>query len=416
MSTKKWSNKLRVPLPNFSDRASRIRMLLRILSLVFAVALWLFVTWDGSTLSTRQFEVPLKYTDLPDGYSISNKTGNISVVVEGKLEVLAILSRNMITASVSMSGLKPGTYRLPVQLNIPENLRLVSYTPQVIDFSLFRIIERRMKPNLVVKGEMPHNFSISDIVTTPHEVVIRGPEADVLSVRRAEISESFSWLRMHTGSELPVTLVGDRGEIKGLSAEPKQVQISVRFTEALDEITVPIKVQVKGAPAEGLEISSLTASPDVVDLSGPKNILSKIHELASDVIDVSGIESDAEYDVSLHPPAGVTINSPAFTRVKVTLGSATETRTFFNVPVKVYGKSVYSSWKLTPSTVNVTIERPVSSKPQPERETPPVGLYVDVANVVSEQLTLPVLVRDSAAGVKILRIEPAQVDVKVVSQ
>ncbi len=250
MTDKKPNKKLRIPLPNFSDKASRMRWLLRVLSLVFAVALWLFVTWDGSAMSTRQFEIPLKYTDTSDGYSISNKTSNITVVVEGRLEVLAILSRNMITASVSMNGLKPGTYRLPVQVNIPDNLRLVSYNPQVVDFSLFRIIERRLKPNLVVKGEMPHDFSISNIEITPQEVVVRGSETEVLSVRRAEVTQTFPWLRLHSGSELPVYLAGDRGEVKGLAVEPKQVRVSVSFSEATDEITIPVKVPLKGVPAD----------------------------------------------------------------------------------------------------------------------------------------------------------------------
>ena len=416
MPIKRWSKKFKIPLPNFTDRMSRMRWLLRILSLVFAVALWLFVTWDGSAMSTRQFDVPLKYTDTPDGYSISNKTRDISVVVEGRLETLALLSRNMITASVSMNGLKPGTYRLPVQINIPENLRLVSYTPQVVDFSLFRIIERRLQPNLVVKGEMPHEFSINVIGITPKEVVIRGSETEVLAVRRAEVSESFSWLRLHSGSELPVTLVGDKGEVKGVSVEPKKVRVSVSFTESMDEITVPIKVPLKGVPADGLEVASVIVSPDSAVLGGAKNVLANIHELASEAVDVSGIESDTEYEVSLRPPNGVTLETPSFVRVRVTLASATETRTYFNVPVKIYGKGVYSGWKLSPAVANVTIERPVSSKQPSERESPPVSLYVDVANVVSDHLTLPVLVRDTAAGVKVLRIEPAQVEVRAVLQ
>ena len=412
MTAKKMNRKIRIPLPNFSDKTSRMRWFLRMLSLVFAVALWLFVTWDGSAMSTRQFEIPLKYTDTSDGYSISNKTSNITVVVEGRLEVLAILSRNMITASVSMNGLKPGTYRLPVQLSIPDNLRLVSYSPQVVDFSLFRIIERRLKPNLVVKGEMPHDFSIGNIEITPQEVVVKGSETEVLSVRRAEVSQTFPWLRLHSGSELPVYLAGDRGEVKGLTVEPKQVRVSVTFAEATDEATVPVKVPLKGVPADGLEVSSVMVSPDVVVLHGYKNTLSKIQALSTDPVDVSGIDSDSEFEVSMRPPEGTRIDVPGAAKVRVVLGSATETRTFFNVPVKVYGKSAYSNWKLSPSTVTVTIERPLSSKQHTERETPPVGLYVDVANVVSDQLTLPVLVRDAAVGIKVLRIEPAQVELR----
>ena len=155
-------------------------------------------------------------------------------------------------------------------------------------------------------------------------------------------------------------------------------------------------------------------SPDTVVLHGYKNALSKIQALSTEAVDVSSIDSDAEFEVAMHPPEGTRLDVPETARVRVVIGSATETRTFFNVPVRVYGKSVYSNWRLTPGTVTVTIERPLSSKQSSERESPPVGLYVDVANVVSDQLTLPVLVRDAAAGIKVLRIEPAQVEVRAV--
>ena len=217
--------------------SKRTRWLLRVLSLVLAVVLWIFVTWDGSTLGTREMNIPFKYLDIPDGYSISNTVKDISVVVEGRTEILTLLGRNSITASVSLNDLRPGKYRLPVQLSVPENMRLVSYSPQVVDFSLFRIIQRTLRPSLVIKkGDVPDNLFLENTLFAPPKVVVRGPESDVLTVRKAEVRGTFTELRADAEKELPVILVGDKGEIFGLTVEPRQVSVIASFTENKKEI------------------------------------------------------------------------------------------------------------------------------------------------------------------------------------
>lgn len=420
MNVKKALARLNILKLDLSDKTKRTRWLLRVLSLVLAVVLWIFVTWDGSTLGTREMNIPLKYLDIPDGYSISNTVKDISVVVEGRTEILTLLGRNSITASVSLNDLRPGKYRLPVQLSVPENMRLVSYSPQVVDFSLFRIIQRTLRPSLVIKkGDVPDNLFLENTLFAPPEVVVRGPESDVLAVRKAEVRGTFAELRADAEKELPVILVGDKGEIFGLTVEPRQVRVLASFTENKEEIRVPVRVPLRGKPGENLEVGSIFVSPDAVTLRGSREALSNITDLPLNVIDVSDVTEDIELDVPLHAPGpDIELLGPEHAKVRISLDAATETKTYFNVPVKVQGKGIYKNWKLSPSHISVTIERPVTEgKGQAEHPpAPPLELYVNVSNVVSQQLLLPVLVKDLAQGVKVIRIEPEQITVIALMQ
>lgn len=420
MNVKKALARLNILKLDLSDKTKRTRWLLRVLSLVLAVVLWIFVTWDGSTLGTREMNIPLKYLDIPDGYSISNTVKDISVVVEGRTEILTLLGRNSITASVSLNDLRPGKYRLPVQLSVPENMRLVSYSPQVVDFSLFRIIQRTLRPSLVIKkGDVPDNLFLENTLFAPPEVVVRGPESDVLAVRKAEVRGTFAELRADAEKELPVILVGDKGEIFGLTVEPRQVRVLASFTENKEEIRVPVRVPLRGKPGENLEVGSIFVSPDAVTLRGSREALSNITDLPLNVIDVSDVTEDIELDVPLHAPGpDIELLGPEHAKVRISLDAATETKTYFNVPVKVQGKGIYKNWKLSPSHIRVTIERPVTEgKGQAEHPpAPPLELYVNVSNVVSQQLLLPVLVKDLAQGVKVIRIEPEQITVIALMQ
>ncbi len=404
-----------VPLPDLTDGTRRTRWVLRIVSVVFAVLLWMFVTWDGSSLGTREVRVPLKYADLPDGYSVSSATRDIKVTVEGRFESLALFSGNAITASVGMQDLKPGKYRLPVQINLPESMRLVSYAPQVVDFELFRIIERKMQPRLSIKEELPGSYSLSEVETIPNEVTIRGPESAVMSVRRAELQGTFAELRQGGAKELPVVLMGEKEEVKGLVIEPRTVKVAAKFTETLEEKIVPVRVATGGSPAGTLEVSSITVSPDVVTLKGPHSELQNISEIRLQTIDVSGLTEDLDVELPLGTSdSEITVVGPSYAHVRVEFHSAVERYTFLNVPIMVRGRGVYKDWNLAPSRASVTIEWSAVPGMTIDRTTPPFELYVDVTNVVSQQLSLPLLVKDLPLGIKVIRLEPEQITVKAV--
>jgi len=404
-----------LPFLESVDGTVRQRWILRVIAVIFAVVLWLFVTWDGNTTSTRELRVPLKYADLPDGYSASSATRDIKVVVEGRIETLPFISGNMVTASVGMQELRPGKYRLPVQIGLPDTMRMVSYSPQVVEFELFRIIERTLNPRLAVKGELPAGYSLSEYRTVPNEIIVRGREEEVLAIRRAEVQGTFAELRSASGKDLGVVLVGEKNEIKGLVVEPSAVHVIARFAESMEDKIVPVRIETKGSPGGGLEVSSVVISPDVVTLSGSRSELQSVSEIRLDPIDVTGVSADIEMDLPLTlPGSDITVVGDRFVQVRVEFHSAVERYTFLNVPVAVRGRGIYKDWTILPSRASVTIEWPVAPGMTIDRANPPFELYVDVTNVVSQQLSLPLLVKDLPLGIKVIRLEPEQVTVRAI--
>jgi YbbR domain-containing protein len=397
---------------DFSDESTRTRIALQVLSLVFAMSLWLFVTWDGTATSVRNISVPLKYPDLQDGYSIADAAAVIDVTLEGRIEALALMDRNEITASVAVNDLRPGKYRLPVQLEIPEGVRLSAYSPHTVDVELFRIIERTLRPALSVVGSPPENLSLGSVSINPAEVVTRGPEALILSVRRAEVRESVENLMIGINGDLAVKLVGDDGDVEGILIEPRLVRVMAKLEEAVDLKRVPVMVSAEGIPAEGFDIGIVSVSPDMVTLRGRRSSLQRVDEIVLNAIDVTGHSETMDIDVPIDPPAeGIAVLSADKANVRIEFDSAIEAATFQNVPVSVTGLGVYSDWALDPATASVTLERTVAGTAQFDMGSPPLELYVDVTNVVTRRMVLPVLVRNLSEDVRILRIDPERITI-----
>jgi YbbR domain-containing protein len=401
---------------DISDESKRTRIVLQIFSIVFAVSLWLFVTWDSTAPSARNISVPLKYPDLQDGYSIVNEVSVIDVTLEGRIEQLALMDRNEIIASVAVRDLRPGKYRLPVQLEIPDGVRLSGYAPRVVDVELFRIIERTLRPSLSVIGPTPENLSLGNVTIIPAEVAARGPEALIFSIRRAEVRESAENLIAGINNDLDVKLIGDEGDIEGVLVEPGKVRVAAKLEEAVDSKRVPVKVSVLGTPGEGFDIGIVSLSPDMVTLRGRRSSLENVNEIVLNAIDVTGHSEAVNVDVPLDPPAaGITVVSADKVNVRVELDSAIEVVTFQSVPVSIDGGGDKAEWALAPPEVSVTLERTVSATAPFDMTSPPFDLYVDVTNVVARRLELPVLARNLSDDMRILRVDPERVTINSVT-
>jgi YbbR domain-containing protein len=392
------------------DKAVRTRWLTRGVSLAFAVILWFFVTWEGRGLTSRRFLVPLNYQGLPEGYSISEKINNIEVRLEGRLEDLAVLNAADISASVGMSDLRPGKYRLPIQIATPSGMRVENYSPNAVDFELFRMISRSLRPSLVLQGDMPESLALSSVDVMPSEVVVRGPEASVMTVRRAETRGTVEEMSGGTERELQVFLIKEDGETADIEADPPSVLVKAHFTRTMQEARIPVNVQVTGIPGNGLEVGKVTISPDTVLVRGTRDALVGISELTLNPIDVTGHTENMNMDIPLEPPSdSVSILGADRVDLTVEFRTAVETRTFLGVPVALRGELGSSNWMMSPQTVSVTVERPAVPGIAFDPYNPPLELYVDATNVVSSQITLPILVDNAGAGVSVIRIEPQQV-------
>jgi YbbR domain-containing protein len=402
---------------DLTDKAMRTRMLLRVLSLALAVSLWLFVTWDGTALKRRTMDIPLKYIDLQDGHSVSNPVTEISVSVEGRIETLAAMDRNEMTASVSLHDLIPGKYTLPVQLEIPDGLRVTDYSPQTVELELFRIIERKLQPSLVVSGDMPENFSLGEVNISPKEVVARGPEAAVIAIKRAKVVGSAASLMTGINMDLPVLLENDddRDAAAPVTVTPAKVWVNAKIVELIDQKTVPVKAATTGVPSDGFDVASISLSPDMVTLRGARSILLDITEIKLNDIDVTGHYESMDADIPIDPPApGLSVVGAQNVNVRVDFNSAIEMMTFQDVAIRVEGSGAYDEWILSPAMASVTMERIVASTEPFDLDNPPVELYVDVTNIVSRRLVLPILTREISDDVRTVRVDPDQISVRAV--
>lgn len=99
------------------------------------------------------------------------------------------------------------------------------------------------------------------------------------------------------GTSVPIRIkvIGYEGSYESVAAYPQNIQVSIE--ETLKK-TFPITTVASGTPRDGYVVGSMTASPQTVDISGPKSAVTKISKVVAKV-DVSEMSTDASIETEL---------------------------------------------------------------------------------------------------------------------
>ena len=386
-------------------------------ALFMSLLIWVFVAWDGNTDGSKTMNLQVQYNNLARGYSMTVKTGVVTVKLAGRINTLSRLEQGDVTAQVDLQGLQIGKYNLPIKIEVPPSVRVRSWEPAAAEVEIFRHVERTFPVAWRIDGKTPDGMIVSSVDLQPKEVILSGPETAVLSVQAVEAVIPADKLKESSGDlRVPVSILeSDENNkyIDELTLSPQFVTVGLSMEQEMVGDRIPVKVSVVGQPADGLEIDSIKVMPDRVSVRGSGAVIRKMQSLVLPPVDISGLDQDLQLMLPLQPAKdpGVEISGPDRVRVDIKLRRKMAVKTFSSVGVMVDGAdSAGREWKIAPQSVTLTIEGTQNAVDE-LHNTPPCSLYVDVSNIVLKQLQLPVLVKDLRKDFQVVKIEPEQVTV-----
>lgn len=207
---------------------------LKLISLVFALLLWMFIM--GERRLEIGYRVPLELQNIPVGLMVANEVPSlVDVRVSGPRTLLMKVSPNDISIIVDLSDLKPGltTFkRLEERLNLPNGLRVTRLSPSFIDLKLERIKEKLVPIQVALVGEPLDGYQVGSVRAVPDKVVIEGAETELKNIREVT-TEEVDLAGVNEGFSLIVPLV-HRGTYTYFKDEKTtEVQVEIQADETL---------------------------------------------------------------------------------------------------------------------------------------------------------------------------------------
>jgi YbbR domain-containing protein len=239
--------------------------------------------------------------------------------------------------------------------SLDQRIQVIGFEPQQIRVSLDPIITRTVSVRLQ-PGVVPSGLSLGTQSYTPKEVTVSGPEAfaNLVAAAEARVPIDSSGLDVNRDVTL-VPVDANRNTVENVTLAPTLAHVTIQVGSELRTETVAVSPVVKGSPAAGYYVSSISVDPQVVSVSGNANALATLNgRVNTKAISISGATGDVSVKVDLDLPSGV--EAPEVTSIDIvihlTSPAATRSVTVGVVPVGALPNRIYT---LSTPTVTVTI-------------------------------------------------------------
>lgn len=334
------------------NKISREDLSWRILSLLLAMTLWLFVinTQNPTQPQTiKNISVTIKGLDALEaqGYVLKNeeeiKNQMFSVTIRGpRLEIDKVYNENAITATLNLNQYLSDLTQDSVQC-------IANYTVDIIlDGHSITVTEKKAQyTSIVLEREASMTTSISykiaegttkdyellaDPVLNPTTIEIKGARSAISEVATAVVNiDGSAFSEESLVQRLPVTIYNSKGEeITGLVTSPQTVEVRLLIGKFK---RVPLKVRVIGKAQEGYVYKGTQCEPQVLTIVGKAEVVDKINEITLESIDISQFVETSTVSAKLNLPDGITTSSAK--AVNVTVQIDKKNNYIYNVPVSL---------------------------------------------------------------------------------
>ena len=270
---------------------------------------------------------------------------------------------NSVQAFVDLSGLQPGVYLVPVQVEVAYHpVEVVQTAPPRLEVTLDRQKKITVPVKVDVRGEVAVGYYASAPILSPAEVEVSGPASAVKQVVAAYGVLSIEGAREPIKREISLVPVDNQGQrVKGVTLTPAKTTAAVMVRQLGGYRDVAVKVKMVGQVANGYRITNVTVSPPVVTVfsEDPKKVRDLPGFVETEPLDVSGATDDIDARLKLVLPQGISLVGENTVLVQVNV-AAIESSLSMSLPVEVTGLSAsLTAGEISPKTVDVILSGPL---------------------------------------------------------
>ncbi|HIV75580.1 MAG TPA: hypothetical protein H9895_10940 [Candidatus Pseudogracilibacillus intestinigallinarum] len=330
------------------DKLFQSKWFIRVISLVLAITLYLFVTVETNpgqnesrieTTSSKETEVidevPLEIKIDAENYVVSGVPEHVKVSLEGKTSVLTpIVRQQSFTVFVDLRELEEGSHTVEVEYdNIPKEVNAY-IEPKTIDVQIEKRAMQEFSVDVDITNldKLPVGYELGEPSVDPETVTIVSSQEVIDQIAMVKVFVDVTDLRESIrNKELPIIVYDAQGNDLNVRVEPSSVTVSMDVDRPSTK--VPLDVKTKGKLPDKFEIDKMEAVEEI-EIFGRRDVLDEVKEISTEEIDLSEIESSGAIEVPLNLPEGIAVNDEKI-KVDITLK---ESKVFKEIPIEIKGE------------------------------------------------------------------------------
>jgi YbbR domain-containing protein len=384
-------------------------LLIKILCLVGATLLWGYVASSQSMVANFPGNLTIETINVPAGLTPIVGSKTVEIKIMAKQGIWQKLSPDNFSAYVDLKDLKEGTNEIDVTVTSKQStVSIVSKSPDKIMVTLEKTISKEVPLKGKIDGSVAEGMLVDRISLAPATATITGSKQALDAIVELEVLVPADGETASFSKKVAVKLDSSPGA--NASVDPVEAQASVVLTKGANIKTIGVLPHTTGVVKTNYYISGIQVSPDTIDISGPKDVISSMKVVDTLPIDMTGLSADAVFDVGLALPAGVTIYGSGSNKVQVTLQiSLAEAFREFDVSFfQFLGSSLYT---YAPTSVKVRCRGPLSAINSLTGADFAVLVNPETRPLVNGEITYPIAPMDikAPADIIVASVTPTQI-------
>ena len=387
------------------DKWFRSKWFVRIVSLAFAISLFVFVSVEVNKNDTESSIFPGKseemqtLNDVPVGIRIDNENYVVSGVPEfvtvsfkGSAGVLTptIRQRNF-DVFVDLEGLGEGDHVVEVEhANISKDLS-VYIEPKTIEVTIEEKATKEFPVNVdfINTDNMAAGYELGDHEVNPSTVTVTSSKSVIDQIGVVKVFVDVTDISDPINKrEVPVNVYDTQGNELKVKLQPENVLVSADVDNPSK--TVSVKVPTKGELPEGYKLSSIAPETEEIEVFARSNILSELEEISTEEIDLNDIKKSGKIDTNLVLPDGASVVDGEKIEVSI---AVEQTKIIKKVPIKAENLSNEQAISfIDPAKAEMDITVVGDEADVDKLSLDDFSIAVDVDSLVPGEHTVPVLI------------------------
>ncbi|MGB8992689.1 MAG: CdaR family protein [Desulfobaccales bacterium] len=175
--------------------------LLKLLSILLALALWFAVSGEERTETT--LNMTLELVNLHHSLMVTSEVPpSILVRVIGPRSIVTNLSQTRLTETLDLAGYKIGRHTFylgPNSFNYPRGVQVIRIQPNPINLTLAATMTQTLPIKPILENNPPEGYQVLSAQTRPAQVIVKGPYPELAELNFIPtLPIDLSHLKEHT--------------------------------------------------------------------------------------------------------------------------------------------------------------------------------------------------------------------------
>ncbi len=393
------------------------------ISLVFSVTLFIVIDQKIITFSESSAEVlknqKVKVIYNEEAYVVEGVPSVVDITLIGRrAELMFAKQSSSHDVSIDLTGLKPGTHKVPVAYK--QAIQSIDYSvnPNIATVVIYPKISeiRTLTLDLLNQDSLSSKLVIEDVVVNNDTVVIKGAEYKLKEVATVKaLIDIRNLVKQEEGTiilkDVLLKAYNNKGEVVDVEIVPSKINTEIKIASPKKEL--PIKVIPIGTMGFGKAISSIDTNETKVMVYGSEEILSTLNYIPVE-INVDSLKENRQYKMEIPKPVGIKSMSVNNITIDVLVGTSVD-KEIDNVQIEYRNlNDKYIVQGLSKEDVEIVVGLKGVESVLEEIETSDITAYLDLKGLGEGEHEVEVKVEGSDVKVQYIA-KTKKVRIKIIT-